>query len=157
MSKAFTLIYETPHGTVRAEADTQRELAGMVHDSIARMLIPVSDLDGMSLDDAAGAVLEAYRSVPRGRRQVQKTTRLHQEGGERDAIRCYLKGLTIAQSVESLASKKGVAVSKSAVGRFFRKLYELGVRPLRTKRKRTAVKRRTASGNRGTEGTVEYV
>jgi len=146
MSRAFTLIYETPHGTVRAEADTPRELAGMVHDEIARMLMPVSSLDGMSLDDAITAVLEAYRSVSWGRRQGQKKTRLYQEGGERDAIRCYLKGLTIAQGVEWLASKKGVTVSKSALGRFFRKLYELGVRAIKTERNRTAVNRHTTSG-----------
>ena len=151
MSRAFTLIYETPYGTVRAEADTRRELAGMVHDEIARMLMPVSGLEGMSLDDAASAVLKAYRSAPRGRRN-QKSTRLYEEGGERAAIRCYLKGLTIYQSVEWLASKKGVTVSKSSLGRFFWTLYDLGFRPLKTERKRTAVKRHTASGN-GNTGT----
>ena len=151
MSKAFMVIYETPFGTVRAEADTQRELADLVHDRIVRMLIPVSNLNGMSLDDAASAVLETYRSVSWGRRQARKATRLYREDGERDAIRCYLKGLTIAQSVESLTSRKDVAVSKSALGRFFRTLYELGVRPLKAERNRTAVNRHIVTGDRGRE------
>ncbi len=150
MPKAFTLIYETPHGTVRAEADTQRELAGMVHDNIARMLIPVSDLDGMTLDEAAGAVLDTYKSVSWGRRQARGATRLYQEDRERDAIRCYLKGLTIAQSVEWLAGNKDVAISKSALGRFFRKLYELGVKPLKMERRKPSARRQAESGIRDT-------
>ena len=151
MAKAFTLIYKTPHGTVRAEADTQRELAGMVHDEISRMLMPVNDLDGMSLDEAVGAVLDTYKSVSWGRRQARGATRLYQQDRERDAIRCYLKGLTIKQSLEYLTAKKNASVSKSALGRFFRRLFELDVRPLKTDKRRTSARRHAASSKRGTE------
>ncbi len=131
MSRQYSLIYETPFGAIRAEADTLRQLRSIVSEEIAAMLMPVNELGNMSLDAAAKRVLSLYRNQP-GDRKLHKTrTRIAQEGVELDVIRCYLADKTFAEIMEQLMRTKGVSISESSVWRFCRSLRLLGVNPLR--------------------------
>jgi hypothetical protein len=126
----YYLIYETPFGKIHAEADTLRQLRSIVSDQVAAMLMPVNELDNMSLDDAAKRVLRLYRNQPGDRRLHNERTRIAQEGVELDVIRYYLQDMTFAEILDRLMRTKNVSIGASSVGRFCRSLRLLGVRPI---------------------------
>jgi hypothetical protein len=131
MSRQYSLIYETPFGAIRAEADTLRQLRSIVSEELAAMLMPVNELASMSLDDAAKRVLRLYRN-PRGDRKLHNDrTRIAQEGVELDVIRYYLQDMTLAGIMKRVMQSKNVSISESSVWRFCRSLRLLGVKPLR--------------------------
>lgn len=131
MSRQYSLIYETPFGAIRAEADTLRQLRSIVSEELAAMLMPVNELASMSLDDAAKRVLRLYRN-PRGDRKLHNDrTRIAQEGVELDVIRYYLQDMTLAAIMKRVMQSKNVSISESSVWRFCRSLRLLGVKPLR--------------------------
>jgi len=131
MSRQYSLIYETPFGAIRAEADTLRQLRSIVSDQVAAMLMPVNELGTMSLDDAAKRVLRLYRN-PRGDRKLHNDrTRIAQAGVELDVIRYYLQDMTLAAIMKRVMQSKNVSISESSVWRFCRSLRLLGVKPLR--------------------------
>jgi len=131
MSRQYSLIYETPFGAIRAEADTLLQLRGLVSDQIAAMLMPVNELGNMSLDAAAKRVLSLYGNQPGDRKLHNNRTRIAREGVELDVIGYYLRDMTFAQIMERLRGTKHVSISASSLGRFCRSLRLLGVKPLR--------------------------
>lgn len=87
-----------------------------------------SRLEKMSLDDAARTVKDAYgRVVGRNRRWLHNA--VSAKGAELEVIHCYLANMTIDEAVTTMKDRYGVTLSRSAIGRFFRKLLLLGVAP----------------------------
>lgn len=130
VTRQYRLIYETPFGAIRAEADTLRQLRSIVSDQVAAMLMPVNELGNMSLEDAAKRVLRLYRNQPGDRKLHNERTRIAQEGVELDVIRYYLQDMTFAEIMERLMRTKKVSISESSVCRFCRSLRLLGVKPI---------------------------
>ena len=115
MSKAFCCTFTTPEGTQHFEADTWGCLVGMLSSLIA--VAEIAEIPG-DLNGAAKAVLVMYRQYfwyasNRQRSQIAKA------GMELDLIKCYLRDLTVAQTVRWFEENTGFKTSESAVERYW--------------------------------------
>lgn len=118
MPKLYWLIYETPQGRCHVEADTADAFENMVSAKLTRILGPQKRLEGLSLDNAAKETLRIYRAKFNYCRIHQSKTSLAKAGVELDVIKCYLRDMTIMQTVEWIQKNRAIKISKSAVGRY---------------------------------------
>lgn len=146
MSKRYCLTYETPYSTIRAEADTERELVSVVSERILNVLAVDTGPPNMSLDDAAKVLLKLYRHRPGNRNVHYQFNRIVRAGVELDVIRCYLRDMTIAAMAQWLRKKRDVTVSKSSVGRFCRVLFLVGGDSIKSRYRRRAKATRARRG-----------
>jgi len=77
------------------------------------------------LDSAAKQALAVYNMA----QQRRTHTSINKAGVELDAAKCYLQNMTIAQTAKWLKDHKKTAISTSAIGRFYRKLFKLRIAP----------------------------
>lgn len=134
MVRDYQLVFISPCGECRAEADSLQDLQAVVSQRVASMFTAQTRLEGMSLDEAAKAVHTLYINRAQARSSHRGHTRLGRTGAELDAIRCYLADMTLDETVQRVKRNRGVSIGRSSVGRFFVVLRGLGVRPLRNLR-----------------------
>ena len=125
------LVYSFPGGQLHAQANSFEELESVISEQLAAILnVTVST----ETDDIDKAALKAYRFYKASRYSGDKKpnrTSLESAGVEVDAIRCYLSGMTGKATIKKLKIDRGVYLGKSAVGRFFRDLFECKIYPLK--------------------------
>jgi hypothetical protein len=128
MAKPYSFTVKTPQGDYTAEADTWDSLVTTLlftaSGIIAASTIPHPPDD--LLEANAKTVLDAYL-----RRFVRQNNRLRspiaEAGLELDLIKCYLSGMTSAETVSWFQQHKNLKTSKTSVGRYWKKLSLLGV------------------------------
>jgi len=123
MSKAYCCVFTTPQGSQRFEADTWDCLLGM----LSRLISDAKMKEGQDdLDSTAQAMADACNAAQSYQRNVLGS-RIKQAGLVVDVARCYLLGLTLAQTVEFLKQVKGFETSDSSVLKFWSKFRSLGI------------------------------
>ncbi|NLW84757.1 MAG: hypothetical protein GXY41_10215 [Phycisphaerae bacterium] len=80
------------------------------------------------IETKARQILEDYKARRFSGSRRPYRTGVEAAGVELDAVKCYLRGLTIAETVQYLKTDCGANVTKSAIARFFRDLFINNVR-----------------------------
>jgi len=114
MSKAYCCVFTTPQGSQSFEADTWACLVGMLSRLIAVGGKPEAQSE---LDVAAKAVLTEYNE--RFWRIKNKKSWIVMAGLELDLIRCYLRGLSTAETIRWFGDNRGFKTTKSSVQRYW--------------------------------------
>lgn len=121
-SPKYFLTINTPVGRCQIAADNWNVIAD---------LIDPSNLMYNSNDDVQNAAKRAQKAYHKSyRRGGCGLSRAAHEGIELDVICCYIMGWTIKEAVNWLKKEKKCKLSKSAVGRYWRRLKSIGVIPL---------------------------
>jgi len=83
-----------------------------------------------NLDVAAREALETYyASKPKPTRRYHGTT-ISRAGLELDLVKCYLRNMTVKQTIEWLKKNKDFDTNKSVVSRYTTALWKFGVHPV---------------------------
>ena len=114
MTKAYYCTVTTPQGIQNFEADTWDCLVSMMSGLIVVGGKPDAQSD---LDVATKAVLTEYNE--RFWRIKNKKSWITRAGLELDLIRCYLYGLTIAETIRWFGDNRGFKTSHSSVQRYW--------------------------------------
>ena len=130
MDREYKFKLTTPGGLSEASADSLEDLAVHVPAGIVNGLQPkADDPPQRDLDSMAKEVLEALRVYLLKVRGRVGHTAISTAGLELVLIKCYLRGLTIAQAMDHLVSEHSFEASYSAVGRYWARLREMGIVP----------------------------
>jgi len=128
MAMDHKFIFRTPAGEVRGAAGSLEAL---------RPLLPVGVVggvrrvkaEGTPLEEKARQVLQEFREFVLAKVGRYRPTALSRAGLELALVKCYLKGLSIDEAAAYLANVSGTEPSHSAVGRYFKRLRDMGVAP----------------------------
>jgi hypothetical protein len=93
---------------------------------LGNMVATQTIIEKLSLDDSAKVVVNVYDMSCRRRYHSS----ISKAGVELDVAKCYLQNMTIHQIVKWIKVNKKVTVSKSAVGRFCKRLLNSGIAPI---------------------------
>ncbi|MFA6187522.1 MAG: hypothetical protein WC770_09995 [Phycisphaerae bacterium] len=120
----YFLTINTPVGRCQIAADNWNVIADLIDPS---NLMYNSNND---VQNAAKRAQKAYHKSYRSSRNGNKRSRAVQEGVEIEVISYYIMGWTGKEALDRIENKKGIKLSKSAVGRYWTRLKRIGVIPL---------------------------
>ena len=126
MSRDYKISIITPYGECQLAADSVEEFA-----DLARVVASVihkkgsGDLEAMA-KEALGK-LQAFRYATQ---KKLEPTNIAKAGMELVLVQCYLRDLEIAEAVSYLLDQHNFKASMTAVGRYWRCLHTLGIRPV---------------------------
>lgn len=100
-------------------------------------------LESMGVDLAAKTVEHVYRHVG-DKFMRRRHGSIDSKGVELDVIKCYLANMTIDEAVVSVKKHRKVILSRSAIGRVFRRLFLIGIAPPGTSHSREVILREQA-------------
>jgi len=127
MAEKYRFLIETPEISCDVHTNNFSNFLCMVLEQLAKAVNYKGNqtfVDG--LDIKAQKVLEIYRlKINRGRCH----SRLATAGLELDVIKCYLQGMTLAQTLEWLKQNRQFIGSDTALGRYWRNFRTLGIEP----------------------------
>ena len=130
-NREYKFEFTTPGGSSKATADSLEALVALVPAGVVSgVRSRADDSPQRDLDSMAKEVLEAlrvYLSKVRGR--VGHTV-ISTAGLELVLVKCYLRGMTIAQARDYLKGEHDFKASNSVVGRYWARLKEMGVVPV---------------------------
>ncbi len=130
MDREYKFKFTTPGGSCKASAGSPEELAFFVPAGVVNGLRPKGDDPQQSeLDSMAKEVLKSLRVYLLDVRGRVCHTAIATAGMELALIKCYLRGMTIAQAIDHLMIEHGFETSYSAVGRYWARLRETAVIP----------------------------
>ena len=130
MDREYKFKFTTPDGSCKASAGSPEGLAFFVPAGVVNSLQPGPDKpEQRNLESVALEVLESLRAHLLEVRGRVGHTAISTAGLELALIKCYLRGMTIAQAIDCLMSEHGFETSYSAVGRYWARLREMGVIP----------------------------
>ena len=130
MTDFYQVIISGQDGQHAGQSQAPSSLRRLVSCSIARASTTHESSVDQAFDKLVHERLAKYRRSSRRNRRLR--SRLEEYGVEIDATKCYLRGLTVEEIANWLEQNKNIKISKSSVGRFCTKLFNLGIFPLRT-------------------------
>jgi len=83
------------------------------------------------IDEKCRQIFRAYRKRRYSRNRQPNRTRMEETCTEKDIIRCYLYGMKIKDTIKYVEVNRGVLLSKSSVGRFYRDLFLNRIYPIK--------------------------
>jgi hypothetical protein len=127
MAEKYRFLIETPEISCDVHTDKFSNFLCMVLEQLVKAVNSKGNQTFVSdLDVKAEEALELYRSkVKCGHHHSRVTT----TGLELDVIKCYLQGMTLAQTLEWLKQNRQFVGSDSALGRYWQKFRMLGIEP----------------------------
>jgi len=127
MAEKYRFLIETPEISCDVHTDKFSNFLGMVLEQLVKAVNSKGNQTFVGdLDVKAQETLELYRSkIKRGRCRSRVVT----AGLELDIIKCYLQGMTLAQTLEWLKQNRQFVGSDSALGRYWQKFRMLGIEP----------------------------
>ena len=130
MTKPYKIIYESPEGSIRAEAESFNALKGAVSFKLLMMLSVESLLEGLSIEEAATRALTILDKSRNRHRRYNGNTKISQAGFDIEIIRCYLQNMNHGETVEWFKQNRNFQTSKSAVHRYYASLRCAGIYPM---------------------------
>jgi len=131
MDREYKFELTTPGGSCKASAGSPEDLAFFVPAGVVNSLQPGPDNPQQrNLESVAAEVLESLRAYLLDKRQRGAHTVMSRAGLELALIKCFLRDMTVDEAHARLADKCDVNVSRSAVGRYWKHLHDLGVTPI---------------------------
>jgi len=124
---SFTLT--TPQDSCSYEAETWGRLAALILSQVSRITRECVHLESNHSVELAVSMLLAMFHTRFQRYRSADRAGICAAGLERDIASCYLQGMTIQKCVVWLRDNKDFAVSKTTIGRYWRKFRSLGFRP----------------------------
>lgn len=129
MTGKCSLIIETPQGKSVFEGDRWDILSHLISGEIARLVAAgINANPGSDLDVVAKQVLKVFEAYFRHRKRLYRS-RITKVGLELDLVKCYLRGLTMSETIKWLKAHKNFRISMSAVGRYWEVLNRIGITP----------------------------
>jgi len=129
MTGPYSLIIKTPQGESIFEGDRWDILSYLISGDIARIVAAGINMNpGRDIDVVAKQVLKVFESYYRHRKRLYRS-RLTKVGLELDLVKCFLRGLTISETINWLKAHKGFRISMSVVGRYWEVLNRIGITP----------------------------
>jgi len=120
-ASCYRVTITTPFGHGEVEADTWENLLELLPTRIAGALVCTKTPEQrIGIDEASRLVLGAYKR--KYKFPGNSRPRLEIAGFELDVVKCYLKKMTIQQTVSWLKHWHNYSTSKTAVGRYFTRL-----------------------------------
>ena len=128
MGREYKFKFTTPGGSCKASAGSPEELAFFVPSGLVNGLqAGPNKPQQRELECAARKALESLRShLLETRSQIVHTV-FSDAGMELALIICYLRGMTVYGAVDWLKAEHDFECSKSAVGRYWKHLHDIGV------------------------------
>ena len=130
-NRKHKLTYIYPGGMLSVEAENFSELESILSEKISGMLRMSFSENGLTLKEAAIKAQRYYNARRWANCSRPNQTAVERYGVEIDAIQCYLSGMKIKETVKYFEMEQSVFLSKSAVGRLFRRLFEYKIYPLK--------------------------
>ncbi|MBN2375715.1 MAG: hypothetical protein JXD22_04900 [Sedimentisphaerales bacterium] len=126
MSNAYFFTIQTPTENITYQAGSPGTLARVLVPGILRAF-PILKPSDHDIDGIAGNILVEYHKVvgSQRRRSGKGQPRIIAAGLGKDAIRCYLQRMTMAEAIIWLKENRGFNCSHSAMGRFWDDLREI--------------------------------
>ena len=129
MTGQCSLTIETSQGKSLFEGNQWDILSYLISGDIARLVAGgINTNPGRDIDVVAKQVLKVFESYFRHRKRLYRS-RLTKVGLELDLVKCYLRGLTISETIKWLKAHKGFRISTTAVGRYWEVLNRIGITP----------------------------
>lgn len=129
MTGAYSLTIKTPQGESVFEGDRWDILSHLISGEIARLVAAgINANPGSDLDVVARNVLKVFKAYYRHRKRLHRS-RLSAVGLELELAKCYLRGLSINETVKWLKAKKNFRVSMTAIGRYWEVFSRIGITP----------------------------
>ena len=127
MAEKYRFLIETPEISCDVHTNKFNDFLCMVFEQLAKAVNSKGNQTFVKdLDVKAQEALELYRSkIKRGRCRSHVAT----AGLELDVIKCYLQGMTLAQTLEWLKQNRQFIGSDTALGRYWRNFRTLGIEP----------------------------
>jgi len=127
MAEKYRFLIETPEISCDVHTDKFSNFLCMVFEQLAKAVNFKGNQTFVGdLDVKAQEVLELYGSkIKRG----PCHSRVAIAGLELDVIKCYLQGMTLAQTLKWLKQNRRFTGSDSALGRYWQKFRMLGIEP----------------------------
>jgi hypothetical protein len=130
MTGTYSLTIKTPQGESVFEGDRWEILSYLISGEIARLVAAeINANPGNDLEVVARKVLKVFKAYYRHRKRLHRS-RISAVSLELELVKCYLRGLTINETVKSLKAKKNFRVSMSAIGRYWEVLSRIGITPV---------------------------
>lgn len=127
MAEKYHFLIETPEINCDVHTNNFSNFLGMVFEQLAKAVnSPGNQTFVSDLDVKAQEALELYRSK---RKPGRYHSRVATAGLELDVIKCYLQGMTLAQTLEWLKQNRQFIGSDTALGRYWRNFRTLGIEP----------------------------
>jgi hypothetical protein len=124
MTRNYKLLIKTPQGKCDIEADSWDDLMLLAPEAVSKVLSPSGRKLG--LDATAKVVLQAVREYKKRKSlRPNNVPRTPYAGHELEVIKCYLQGMTIAETKKWLKQNRDVECSESSVGRCWLSLGEI--------------------------------
>lgn len=129
MEGSCCLIIKTPQGESVFEGNRWDILSYLISGDIARIVAAgINVTCGSDIDMVARRVLKVFEAYFRHRKRLYRS-RLSTVGLELDLVKCFLRGLTINETIKWLKAHKNFRISKSAVGRYWEVFCRIGISP----------------------------
>jgi len=129
MTGKCSLTIGTPQGKSVFEGDQWDILSYLISGDIARLVAGgINTNPGRDIDAVAKRVLKVFESYFRHRKRLYRS-RLTKVGLELELVKCYLRGLTISETIKWLKAHKNFRISTTAVGRYWEVLNRIGITP----------------------------
>lgn len=129
MTSPYSITILTPQGKSVFEGDRWDILSYLVSGEIARIVASGINANlGSNIEVTARKVLKVFKAYYRHRKRLHRS-RLSAVGLELDLVKCFLRGLTINETVNWLKANKGFRISTTAVGRYWEVFSRLGITP----------------------------
>lgn len=127
MVEKYRFLIETPEISCDVHTNNFSNFLCMVFEQLVKAVNSKGNQPFVGdLDVKAKESLELYRSkIKRGRCHSRVAT----AGLELDVIKCYLQGMTIAQTLEWLKKNRQFIGSDSAIGRYWKNFCTLRIEP----------------------------
>lgn len=126
MSRDYEISITTPYGECQLAADSVGEFADLAR-VVASVLNKKSGGDLETMAEEALGKLQAYTYATR---KKLAPTNIAKAGLELVVVQCYLRDMEIAEAVSYLSDRHNFKASMTAVGRYWRDLYTLGILPV---------------------------
>jgi len=127
MPEKYRFLIETPEISCDVHSNNFNSFLCMVFEQLSKLMNSQKNQPFVdSLDIKAQDTLELYRSKIKCGQCRSRVTRA---GLELDVIKCYLQGMTIAQTCEWLKQNRQFISSDAALGRYWRNFRTLGIEP----------------------------
>ena len=121
--RKYSIAYNSPLGRCQADADSLNELIGAMQAAYAALTESCLDMD---FETSASYILSLYY-CERTKSNNRSISPIAEAGNELDLIKCYLRGFTIADTVDWLRIEKQFKTSMSSVGRYWTVLGQLPI------------------------------
>lgn len=128
MTKPYLMTIKTPEGETVYESLCREDFIVFGLSHFSSMIKPLSPKPCGRQADLDGDIIPRLEAILR-RERALKTNRvplLARAGHDRELIRCYLKGLSVAQTVHWFKQNLRYRISKSQIGRYFVQYKNLG-------------------------------